>query len=275
MTLHYDNIVDPNIGNKIHINTKNGKTLIKKYSNLLDKESINLEKKNKKQKQKSPQSKSKINKEKNSKKTKEEIKVIDINLENEKKSYNKDNKIIDDLDLLADPLKISKKKNNIDNPKKEINNNADSESYVASVSTVSSIKSNLSDKSINTKTSDKSVNTKTSDKFVNTKISDKSVNTKISDKSINQLLNTKISGGSLLDWNTPIKENKNKNNSIDSLIKTNEIITDNKVNKKLTNIKSTNINITELLERTITLEEEVAKLKYLLKNLANEVTVKL
>jgi len=272
MTLHYDNIVDPNIGNKIHINTKNGKTLIKKYSNLLDKESINLEKKNKKQK--SPQSKPKINRQKNSKKTKEEIKVIDINLENEKNSYNKDNKIIDDLNLLADPQKISKK-NNIDNPKKEINNNSDSESYVASVSTVSSIKSNLSDKSINTKTSDKSINTKISDKSINTKISDKSVNTKISDKSINQLLNTKISGGSLLEWNTPIKKNKNKNNSIDTLIKTNEIITDNKVNKKPTNIKSTNINITELLERTITLEEEVSKLKYLLKNLANEVTVKL
>tara|TARA_B100001094_G_C18159883_1_gene788617 strand:+ start:219 stop:980 length:762 start_codon:yes stop_codon:yes gene_type:complete len=253
MPLKYDNITDPNKGNKIKINSKNGKSIIKKYSNLLDKQSIDLEKKdNKKQKSKTN---SEINKQK---KTKEAIKVIDIDIENEKILSNKDNKIIDDLNLLADPQKISKKKKNI------INNKLDEESYVASVSTVSSVKSELSDKSNNTKLSDKSINTKISNKSNETKISDKS-DTKLSD----QLLDTKIIGGSEFNWNNSIKENKN-NNSFDSLIRTKDTVLDNKTNKK-----STSINITELFERTISLEEEVSKLKYLLKNLANEVSIKL
>ena len=276
MTLKYDNIIDPNKGNKIKINSKNGKSIIKKYSNLLDKQSIDLEKKNNK-KQKSDTN-SDINKQKKTKEAKrakeakeakEAIKVIDIDIDNEKISSKKDNKLIDDLNLLADPQKISKKKKNI------INNKLDEESYVASVSTVSTVKSELSDKSNNTKLSDKSNNTKLSDKSINTKISNKSNETKISYKSdtklSDQLLDTKIMGGSELDWNTPVKENKNKNNnSLDSLIRTKDTVLDNKTNKK-----STSINITELFERTINLEEEVSKLKYLLKNLANEVSVKL
>ena len=164
----YTKIINPKNGEKLNINSPQGKNLIKKYENT-----IKQKKKKKKIKKKSPKRKNlKKKNEKTIKPKKKKNDIKHINLEFEKDiSSNKLNK--SDLDLLADPLKKKKKINSEKNKiekyiKTTIENTDDNNpynkdtlsSYVASVST---IKTSLLDNLSNISGGYEDVDTKLSD----------------------------------------------------------------------------------------------------------------
>lgn len=251
----YDKIVNPTNGDKLKIDSQKGKTIIKKYENIIKTKKI---------------TQSKDLKAKNS--TKNDIKLI--NLESTKNeetiptnNSNPINKKIDvnDLDLLADPQK-----------KKKRNKRATSGT---------SVSAQKKHKKENDKYIETSINNVKDD---NPYKLDDEISYVASVSTINSSLIDNLSAGGSndndvsqhLDWNKKIKNN-------DKDIETLSILTKKSVDdiKSVDNIKSVddiksindisvkskiseNYNLSEIIKRTDLLENEVNTIKRLLKNLS-------
>lgn len=251
----YDKIVNPTNGDKLKIDSQKGKTIIKKYENIIKTKKI---------------TQSKDLKAKNS--TKNDIKLINLEAtKNEEPSPSNNlitnNKKIDvnDLDLLADPQKKKKKNKR--------------------TSTATGVSSQKKNKKDNDKYIETGINNV---KDNNPYELDDEISYVASVSTINSSLIDNLSGGGSndndesqnLDWNKKIKNN-------DKDIETLSILTKNSVDdiKSVNNIKSVddiksinnisvkskiseNYNLSDIIKRTKLLEDEVNTIKRLLKNLS-------
>jgi hypothetical protein len=285
MTYNYNNIIDPISGTKLNTKSKKAKNIIKKYGKILKKDqiSINLEKSAIISKKTSPLNKKSLSlslslssspdKNKNSK---DDIKIVHIDNDNDdnvlKKSITTElastissnnnnniqklsnNDILEGLNLLADPSKITKKvtgENIIENTKKTLVDtyidksikdncnknpyNLDKSSYVASVSTYKS-SNNLS-------------------------------------------YNTENESIKSLNWNKPVEEIKTKSiqhagtrENDDIQLDNHESSVDNHESSvdMSVSVDEKNITIPKLVKRISKLETEITKVKQMFKNLAGD-----